>query len=127
MALQIDVKATNLDLTDEISSYLEEKLQMLNKQFDFEKDAVYVRAELVDNVGYADSEKQFRAEANLDSGTIHLRAEGEGSTLHAAMDEMKSDLLRRVIDIRQKEIDVERKGGVEAKEMLLESDPAPEL
>ena len=122
MAIQLDVKTTNLELSEEESAYFIEKIQMLDKQFDLDNDAVYVRAELGKNVGHADAQKQFRAEVNLDAGTIHLRSVSESSTLKAAIDEMKDDLLRRVVDYREKQTDLARKGGAEAKEMNLETD-----
>lgn len=120
--MQIDIKATNLELTDEITGYLTEKLAMLDKQFDLDTDVVYIRAELEENVGYAEDEKRFRAEANLDAGTIHLRSVSEQGTIQAAIDEMKDDLLRRVTDYREKETDLARRGAAEAKEIILETD-----
>jgi len=118
MAMQMNIKATNISLTDSIRVYLDEKMQMLNKQFDLENDHVFVHVELEGNTALAEENEHYRAEANLDAGTIHLRAEGRGSTIEEGIDEMKNDLLRRVIDYREKETDFARKGAAEAKKML---------
>ncbi|CAN5748065.1 hypothetical protein BH11PAT2_BH11PAT2_01350 [soil metagenome] len=122
MPIQLDVKITNLELTDEESAYFLEKIQMLNKQLDPNSDPVHVRAELEKHAGYASDEKRFRAEVNLDASWIHLRSVAENSTLKAAIDEMKDDLLRQIVDYREKHTDLSRKGGAEVKEMMREID-----
>jgi ribosome-associated translation inhibitor RaiA len=97
---------------------------MLDKQFDLDNDAVFVRAELGANTGHASDDRQFRAEVNLDASSIHLRSVSESTTLKAAIDEMKDDLLRQVVDYREKETDLARKRGAEAKELNLQTDTA---
>jgi putative sigma-54 modulation protein len=112
--MQITIKATNLELTQEIRDYLNEKIGSLEK-FKGELDgSVTARAEVGVTTGHHRQGKIFRAEVNLSvpgGNQKVLRAVAEREDLFAAIDEVKDKLQRGLKKYRRGLVARQRRGA----------------
>jgi putative sigma-54 modulation protein len=111
--MNYNIKGTSVDITDELRTYLEKKLSVLDK-FLADDAGARVDAEL----GYLASEaKQYRAELMLHD-KVQLRAEATGATLHEAMDIAVGELVQELTRAKKKRRSVFRHSAVKVKEYL---------
>ena len=94
--MKINIKATNIELTDTIREYIEKRIKSLAKYVD-NSAVVVVRV----NVGMETLHHQhgnvFKADINFDIPGKTLRAEASKDDLYAAIDEAR-DIIERQID-----------------------------
>jgi len=98
--MQIVIKGTNMELTEAIKDYVNEKVGSLEKYFDGILEARV-------DVGIISHHHQkgdiFRAEVNLEVPQKHvLRAEAEREDLYAAINEAKDDLQLQLKKFKEK-------------------------
>ncbi len=116
--MNIDFKAPTIDLNDEIRTYVEEKIAMLYKLLHGVAEE-NMRAEVeLQRDQHQQSGNVFRADITIHAGAERTHAVGHGETLHAAIDEAKDDLSRRLLRGKSKRTDMIRKGGARIKRML---------
>lgn len=122
--MQVEVKSTNLELTDAIKNYLTEKLIDLEKIINVSDDTkVLAEVELAKNTEHHQSgDKLFKAEINLTISGKLFRVVAEQHDIYAAIDEMKDDIMRDVRKDKEKDSTMLKKGGRKAKEMLREGE-----
>ena len=113
-------QGTNLELNDEIRSYVHRKLEDCFRSFgDMNLDAVQVDVELQRTTSRHPQERStdqlYRAEANVSVPGRLIRAEGTGSDLTQAVVKMKRKLAREIRSWREKMIGNSRKGARTAK------------
>jgi putative sigma-54 modulation protein len=88
--MQIDIKGTNLELTQAIKDYVNEKIGSLEKFFD---QILEAKVEVGLTTKHHQKGKIFRAEANLEVPQKHIiRAEAEREDLYMAINEVKDEL-----------------------------------
>ena len=88
--MQIDIKGTNLELTEAIKDYINEKIGSLEKYFD---EILAARVEVGVTTKHHQKGNIFRAEVNLEVPQKYiLRAETEREDLYMAINEVKDDL-----------------------------------
>jgi ribosomal subunit interface protein len=116
--LRIELKVTNLDLSPTIEAYLEKKLVSLERHLDPTDTSVYGQVELGRTTKHHRSGPVFRAEMNLFVQGVQHRAEATSEDLHAAIDEMKDEIERRLTQGKDKKKTNIRQGGKRAKEIL---------
>lgn len=115
----INIKATNTELTPAISSYVEEKVNGLDK-FIVAKDpeSVLANVEIGLSTKHHQSGKVFRSEINLHIGGKYIRAVSEQEDLYAAIDDMRDQIIREIKSFKEKKRDLARKGGSIIKDIL---------
>lgn len=92
--MQIDIKGTNLELTQSIKDYVEEKIGGLEKFFD---QILEARVEVGITTKHHQKGKIFRAEVNLEVPKKYIiRAEAERDDLYMAINEVKDELQRQI-------------------------------
>ncbi len=113
----INFKADNIDLTDEIRSYVKSKIDMLGKLLASVDDE-----NISYQIGLAKGKQQtgetYRADITLHAGTTRLHAVGHGESLNGAIDEAKDDLERRMRREKGKDMALLRRGKQAIKKML---------
>ena len=111
--MQLHVKGKNLEVNDSIRSYVERKLQKLDRRV---HDLTEVEIELAveKNPSIADSQV---AEATVHLKGRTLRARESARDMKAAIDELSDKLVRQVKDIHDKRVG----GRKHAKEPELEN------
>jgi len=117
--MKINIKTTNIELTPAISSYVEDKVNMLDK-FIVVADPESVNADV--EIGTTTKHHQagdiFRAEINLHIAGKLLRSVAKKDDLYAAIDEMKDDLARQINADKGKERTMIKKGKSKLKALL---------
>lgn len=119
--MNINIKATNMDLTDEISSYLSERVEGLSKFINkhaLEGGAVMAEVEVGTTTNHHQSGNIYRAELNLTIAGDMIRAVSERSDLFLAIDDMRDQAQNSITSAGDKARDMHRKGGAEVKNML---------
>jgi|SRR3989344_2774570 len=104
--MRILVKATELDLTPSLKTYIEEKLGALERfirRFDLE-GAASLRVEVGRTTYHHKHGKVFRAEANLELPGGILRAENQHEDLRVAIDKVKALLKTEIEKYRARHI-----------------------
>lgn len=116
--MQIQYKALTVDLTDEVRSYAEEKVAMLERLLG-DVDPVNVQVDV--DLARRENQKSgnvFRADITIHAGANRTHAVGHGETILAAIDEAKDDLSRRLRRTKTRRLDSFRRGGAKIKNML---------
>lgn len=107
--MKIIIKATNIRLTDEIRSYLAEKINSLEKYLSGR--FVEVRAEVGQIKRGQKQGEIFRAEVNIKSDEDFFRAEQTEENIFAAIDLVKDELKREIYQTKDKKIALQRRGA----------------
>jgi len=116
--MHINYKAPTIELTDEVYAYVEEKLAGIEKHLgNIDLENVQVDVELARNENQQ-SGQIFRVDVTVHAGGDRTHAVGHGETLHAAVDEMKDELSRRLKRVKGRRLDALRRGGAKIKNML---------
>lgn len=116
--MEIQIKATNINLTDAINTYLHKRLQALDKLIDPGDTSVFCAVEVERTTDHHKSGEIYRSEINLHIAGKDFRAEAKKEKLYDAIDETKNQMakeLRRHKDKQQKNV---RKGGARIKAIL---------
>ncbi len=98
--MQIDIKGTNLELTESIKDYVNEKIGSLEK---FYNGILVARVDVGLTTKHHQKGKIFRAEVNLEVPQQHIiRAEAEREDLYMAINEVKDELQRQIKKYKEK-------------------------
>ena len=114
--MHYNLKGTDVSITPEIRSYLEKKLQNLEKVI-YHKDAVRADVEL----HYVrDEARVYRAEIMFHDVHLQapLRVEARGQTLHEVIDVATGELFTDLTRAKKKRLHVMRRGAARVKDML---------
>ncbi|MCK5212242.1 ribosome-associated translation inhibitor RaiA [Candidatus Parcubacteria bacterium] len=106
--MQINIKATKIELSDEIKSYIQEKMDMLDKYLG-SISVINCDVEIAMAVGNQNKGKIFRCEVNLSVPGELLRVEKTEKELFKAIDKVKDHLARSIRRYKQKRIDKKRR------------------
>lgn len=106
--MQIIIKATQIELTEALSQYVEDRLKPLEKfieRFEEEGEAI-ARVELARTTQHHRHGDVFSVEVNLNMSGEVIRATREGEEMYATIDEVK-DILKTEIQ-KFKDLRVEK-------------------
>ncbi|MDP3142678.1 MAG: ribosome-associated translation inhibitor RaiA [Candidatus Omnitrophota bacterium] len=115
--MKIDLKTTNFNITPSIRTYLQEKLDVLDK-FLPKDESISADVELAKTTKHHQKGDIFKAEVNLKMPGRLIRAVAEKWDLHAAIDEVKDELQREITMNKEKNISLYRKGARFLKNLL---------
>ncbi len=118
-SMQIKIKMMNAELTDALSSYVEEKLQSLEKfmvPHENEEPVAYV--EIGKTTNHHNSGDVFRAEVTTTIRGKQFRAVSEKEDLYAAIDDMRAELARELTSHKDRERTLVRRGASMVKNLL---------
>lgn len=96
---------TNLDLTDAIRNYVEERVEALDKLTSHFESTAELKAELGKTSQHHNSGPYYFAEFHLEAPGANLNAKAEGEDLYAVIDEVRDDLKRQLVDRKEKRQD----------------------
>ncbi len=121
--MKINIKATNLELSDSLRSYLEEKLDYINKLINPQDESVIADVELAKITMHHRHGEIFKAEVNLHTAKHDHFAEAEEADLYVAIDMVKDEIAREIKSAQAKELTLLRRGGRKLKAMLCRISP----
>ncbi len=103
--MNLDIKATNLELTPAIKEYIETKIAGLSKFVEkWEKiGAIEARFELAKISNHHNKGEVYHAEANLTLDGQFVRAEASGEDAHAVIDKVKDIMKAEITKLKSKD------------------------
>ena len=108
-----------MDMTSAIESYIDEKLASIEKfAMPHTEEELLVEVEVGKTTNHHNSGDVFRAEANVRVRGKHFRATAEESDLYAAIDAVRSELVRELNSYKGKERTLVRRGAGMIKNLL---------
>ena len=116
--MRLNLKATNIVLTDDIREYLEKRLQSLDKLISFEDPAVMVDVELGRTTRHHQNGDIFFAEINIHKGKETFRSVSDRPDIKSAIDDMREEIAGELSARKGKLISLSRRGGQYAKALL---------
>ena|SRR3990167_383824 len=96
------IQAKNIELTEAIRSYAEEKVMSLEKLTQGFEPAAKLMVEVGKTTNHHAKGEVFRAEMNLEIPGKMLRAEEVREDLYEAIDTAKDELRRQLIDYKER-------------------------
>lgn len=99
----INIKATNMDLTDAIREYVEKRLEATEKFFKETEPTIYI--ELGKTTKHHKSGDFFKAEFNITVSGINYYTVAEEADLYEAIDEAKEEIIRQIKDKKKSQTD----------------------
>ena len=106
--MQVNIKATKINLTPEIKDYIQKKMDMLEKYLG-EVKVMNCDVEVGLSVGDQRSGDIYRAEVNLTVPGDMLRVEKTEKELYKAIDKVKDHLARSIRRYKEKKIAQKRR------------------
>ena len=115
----LNIKATNLDLSNEIRTYVESKISSLDKFIDAtEKDTAIFNVEIGKTTTAQHTGNIFRAEINLFAHGKTYRTESTNDHIHTAMDTATHEMEHQLVHKKNKRNTLFRRGANKIKKML---------
>jgi len=106
--MRIDIKATKLELSEEIKVYIQKKMDMMERYLG-KIQVLNCHVEVGVTVGGQQSGQIYRAEVNLDLPGELLRVERTATDIFKAIDKVKDHLVDQIKRYKEKKIDRKRK------------------
>lgn len=102
--MNLDIKATNLELTPAIKQYIETKISGLSRFLEkWEKfGKVNVKFELARTTNHHSKGEVYYAELNLNLGEKMLRAEHSADDAYKAIDKVKDIMKEEIVEFKEK-------------------------
>ncbi|MEI6379063.1 MAG: ribosome-associated translation inhibitor RaiA [Candidatus Falkowbacteria bacterium] len=105
--MNIDIKATNLELTPALKNYIQEKMDMLDKYLG-DTPLIHAHFEVELTTKHHVKGEIFRAEANLNLPHDMLRIEKTEKDMYKAIDKVKDHLKEMIVKYKEKLVDKKR-------------------
>ncbi len=112
--MKINIKATNIGLSDSVREYAEKKIEALEKFLKSDNE-VLANIEIGKSTKHHKSGDIFRAEVHLKSDGKEFYSVSEKEDLYAAIDDVKEEISREINSKRKKAISMIRRGGAHIK------------
>jgi len=117
--MKINITTRDLELTDEVSEYVDKRLELVKKVLPGHKDgSAQCDVVLVRETEHHQTGEIYTAEMRLKSGPLDAFVKASESTILAAIDVAKDDLLRSMKNTRNKKATLWKKGAQRIKKMM---------
>jgi ribosomal subunit interface protein len=116
--MKINIKTTNIDLTDTLSDYVDEKMDQVEKFLEPNDGSVLCEVEIGMTTKHHQSGKIFRAEINLRASGNNFRAVSEKEDLYIAINDAKEDVIESLKSHKNKQRARFRRGAEKIKNIL---------
>ncbi len=116
--MHINLKATNIELTDTIREYTENEVNSLDKFIHADPATVMANVEVGKTTQHHKSGEVYRAEINLTIGSRKLRTVSEKTDLRTAVDDAKAQMARVITTSKDKQRSLYKRGAAQVKALL---------
>lgn len=110
------IKATNIEITDDIRNYLDKKLKKVEELIG-DDPTLIVETELERTTAHQSGDI-FRAEINLNFKGQQFRAESKKENLYSAIDEAQEEIIRTQTKVKGKKTSVIKRSGRALKDLI---------
>jgi putative sigma-54 modulation protein len=114
--MNINIKATNMELTDAITDYVHKKLSSLEKYVREGDVSGYV--EVGKTTHHHNKGEFFKAEFDIVINATHFFASSEQDNLYTAIDDAKEEIVRTITHTKDRHQTLFKRGAVSIKKML---------
>ncbi len=114
--ININIKATNMELTEAIRDYTDKKINSLEKFL--HNESANVQVEVAKTTNHHKNGDVFHAEIDMRAGTRKVFARAEGSDLYASIDEAREMIMRELTHKKDKSRTLFKRGATSVKKML---------
>jgi len=115
--MKTNIKATGIELTPAISSYVYKKISSIEKYLPAQAGIV-AQVEVGKSTHHHKAGNIFRAEVHITGGGLDLYAVSEKEDLYAAIDVVKDEVVRNVVQLKDKRETLTRRGAKMMKNMM---------
>lgn len=116
--MKIHIKSTNFTLTPDVSDYLQKKMDMLDRLIDQNDTSVLCDVEVGKTSKHHKSGDVFRTEINFRKDGKQFRTVAEETSILAAIDEAKDQVVSELKNYKSKQQTLLRRGGAAIKNIL---------
>lgn len=116
--ITINIKATNLELTNEIRDYIEKKVTKFGKLLTEEPDSVFVYFEVAKTTTGQQNGDIYRADCNVEFSGKKFYAASETADILNSIDDVKQKLFREIRKNKNKSTSLIRRGHAKLKRMM---------
>ena len=116
--MKINIKTTNIDLTEALSDYVDQKMGQMEKFIESDDGSVLCDVEIGTTTKHHQSGKIFRAEINLRISGKDLRAVSEKEDLYVAINDAKEEIIETIKSRKTKQRTKFRRGSEKIKNIL---------
>lgn len=117
MAINTNLKTTNIEAEDDLQDYLAKKLIKLEQFIDEDDTSAHADVELEKRAGQQTGQI-YRAEINLQVAGSYLRSEEEASDIRDAIAAMQESIIRKLRKTKEKRRGRIRSGARKMKQMI---------
>lgn len=114
--MAINIKATNMELTPAIEDYVNSKLDRIDKFI--KKGEVGVYIEVGKTTNHHKRGDLYKAEFNIEIDGDKFFTESEKEDLYTAIDDAKEEIIRRIINKKDKKKTLFKRGSMSVKKMI---------
>ena len=108
--MKINIKTTNIDLTDAIKNYIDKKIGGLKRFLkSYDPNTIEIYVEVGKPSKHHRSGNIFYAEADIIIAGMHLRSNAKTQDIYASIDEVKAELQREIKKVKEKQITKQRR------------------
>jgi putative sigma-54 modulation protein len=115
--MNINIKTTNITLTDAIAQYVDKRLEKITKLVGNDS-SIKCDIELARTTAHHHKGEIFRAEIHLIGPGMNIYTTSDKEDLYAAIDEMRDAAVREYTSVRGKKTSRIRRGGAAVKAMM---------
>ncbi|MDD3662563.1 MAG: ribosome-associated translation inhibitor RaiA [Candidatus Pacebacteria bacterium] len=112
----INIKATNIELTNAINKYINKSLSRIKKFAKGGEVAGFV--EVGKTTNHHKQGDVYRAEIDISLRGEKFYSSSEKSDLYQAIDEVKEEIIRRITETKDKKQTLFKRGAVSVKKMI---------
>ncbi len=112
-----NIKATNIELTNTISDYVNKKIESINKLVNESKE-VTIYVEVGKTTNHHKQGDYFKAEFDVTIDGEKFYTVAEESDLYKAIDDAKDDMLRRIKNSKDRKNTLFKRGAISVKKMI---------
>lgn len=111
-----NIKATNMELTEALSDYINKKLENVNKFVANQEISVYV--EVAKTTNHHKQGDFFKAEFDVCVDGDKFFTVSEKSDMYSAIDDAKDELVRRIKNSKKRRNTLFKRGAISVKKMI---------
>jgi putative sigma-54 modulation protein len=114
--MNINIKATNMELTNAISEYINKRLSGISKFI--KKGDTVAHIEVGKTTNHHNKGDVFRAEFDIEISGLKFYTVSEKDDLYKAIDDAKEEIVRQIINEKDKKMTLFKRGAKSVKKML---------
>ncbi len=111
------IKATNMELTDAISDYVNKKIESINKFVSFGEEVI-IYVEVGKTTNHHKQGDYYKAEFEVILDGEKFFTDSEKSDLYKAIDDAKDEIIKRIKNSKSKKNTLYKRGATSVKKMI---------